>query len=342
MSIHIQQSNQLKVIAILMMLFLHLFNTLDYTGLYEPMLFVGDTPLVYYLSLFCDACVPIFAFVSGYGLYFKYLQNKHGYNRGNKLRLKKLYIHYWVVLLLFAVFLGALVGKEGYPGSWLRFFENFSGLNPSYNGAWWFFTTYVFFVLTSAFWFKVLDTLNPYFLVFILLLLYALAFYFRVYKASLFHNALGNWMQVQLALYFCTLFQFMLGAFALKYSWNSRVSACTQSLPYKSIIMGGGIVLLIVFHAIVPNFVVAPFTGLCFIFLFLQLNLGSVCRRILHFFVPHATTMWLVHMFFYMIYFKDFVYSFHYVPLIYLVVVFLCVVSSLIVNYFNDKIQMKL
>ena len=54
MPITLQKSNQLKSIAILMMLFLHLFNR-DYTGLFQPLLFVGNQPLSYYISLFCDA-----------------------------------------------------------------------------------------------------------------------------------------------------------------------------------------------------------------------------------------------------------------------------------------------
>ena len=93
MPITIQKSNQLKVIAILMMLGLHLFNR-DYKGLFMPLVFIGEQPLTYYISLFCDACVPIFAFVSGYGLYYKYIQTKTEFRKGNYVRLKKLYINY--------------------------------------------------------------------------------------------------------------------------------------------------------------------------------------------------------------------------------------------------------
>lgn len=78
MGILIQKSNQLKSIAILMMLSLHLFNR-DYNGLFEPLIFVGEMPLSYYISLFSDACVPIFAFVSGYGLYNSYKNSPSSY-----------------------------------------------------------------------------------------------------------------------------------------------------------------------------------------------------------------------------------------------------------------------
>jgi len=71
MKITLRQTSHLKAIAILMMLGLHLFNR-DYSGLFQPLIFVGKEPLSYYISLFCDACVPIFAFVSGYGLYYSY------------------------------------------------------------------------------------------------------------------------------------------------------------------------------------------------------------------------------------------------------------------------------
>ena len=89
MEITLQKSNQLKAIAILMMLCLHLFNR-DHNGLFEPLYFVWSKPLSFYVSLFCDACIPVFCFVSGYGLYFNYLKNSIVYNRGNLVQIKKM------------------------------------------------------------------------------------------------------------------------------------------------------------------------------------------------------------------------------------------------------------
>ena len=107
----IQKSNQLKAIAVLMMLFLHLFNR-DHKEIFTPLIFIGERPLSYYLSLFCDACVPIFAFVSGYGLYYQYNQNPKSYNKKKSIRLKKLFLNYWIILLLFPVALGILIGSQ--------------------------------------------------------------------------------------------------------------------------------------------------------------------------------------------------------------------------------------
>lgn len=61
-----------KGIAILFMLLLHLFCTKNYNGLFQPIIMIGETPLIYYLALFGDCCVAIYCFCSGYGLMYSY------------------------------------------------------------------------------------------------------------------------------------------------------------------------------------------------------------------------------------------------------------------------------
>jgi hypothetical protein len=339
--ITLQKSNQLKSIAILMMLCLHLFNR-DYRGLFQPLIVIGSQPLSYYISLFCDACVPIFAFVSGYGLYFKYVQNPEVYAKANSTRLKKLYINYWIILLLFAVVLGAILGTPGYPGSFLKVLLNLTAVHPSYNGAWWFLTIYILFVLSSGFWFRLLDQLNPYFFITVLLLVYGIAFYFRIYKVAIFENQILQWVHQQSALFFCTLAQFMLGAFALKFQWHSKISQLFNRIRFKNSVALSMIVLLFVFHGFVPNFIVAPFTGLGFIFMFLQLDLPFFFNKLLDFFTPHATNIWLIHMFFYMIFFTDFIYSPKYVLPIFFLLLGCCILSSLVVNRINKWVVNKI
>ena len=337
MQITLQKSNQLKSIAILMMLFLHLFNR-DYHGLFEPLVFIGSSPLSYYISLFCDACVPIFAFVSGYGLYFKYVQNSKTYGVANSIRLKKLFINYWIILLLFAVILGVILGTPGYPGSFLKLLLNLIAVNPSYNGAWWFLTIYILFVMSSAFWFRLLDQLNPYFFITVLLLVYGIAFYFRVYKVAIFENEILQWLHQRSALFFCTLVQFMVGAFALKFEWHNKISVLFNQIKFKNSLVLSMIGLLIVFHGLIPNFIVAPFTALGFLFLFLELELPVFFNKILDFFTPHATNIWLIHMFFYIIFFADFIYSPKYVLPIFLLLVGCSILSSIVVNTISKLI----
>ena len=62
-----EQTTILKGVAILMMLFLHLFNGSNLTEVCEPLLFIGNTPLVHIISKACNP-VGIFLMLSGYGL----------------------------------------------------------------------------------------------------------------------------------------------------------------------------------------------------------------------------------------------------------------------------------
>lgn len=338
MPITLQKSNQLKSIAILMMLCLHLFNQ-DYKGLFKPLVFIGQQPLSYYISLFSDACVPIFAFVSGYGLYASFSNNSNNYLKKNILRTKKLYIRYWIILLLFVVILGYLVGTEGYPGSWRKFFLNFTGIMPSYNGAWWYFTIYILFIFTSRFWFRLLEKANPYWYLGLLFLIYLVAFYLRIYKPVISEHPILHWLHTQGALYFCTLFQFMVGAFALKYHWHQKVSFLFKKVKHNNFTAIIGIVLLIIIHGVVPNFIVVPFTALGFIFFFLQLRLSKSMNKGLDYFNPHSTNLWLIHMFFYLIYFKEIIYAPQYPVLIFAWLVLWCLIASYLVNYLYTKLE---
>ena len=341
MNVTLQKSNQLKSIAILMMLCLHLFNQ-DHTGLFTPLVFIGQQPLSYYISLFCDACVPIFAFVSGYGLYASYSNDSSVYLKKNFLRTKKLYIRYWIILLLFVVLLGWLLNKDGYPGTWEKFVLTFTGVQTYYNGAWWYFTIYILFIFSSAFYFRLLEKIDPYLYLGLLFLVYVVAFYFRIYRPEIFSNPFLQWMHSEGALYFCTLFQFMLGAFALKYNWHQRVSVLFEKIKYQNAVAVFGVVILIVLHGLVPNFIVAPFTALGFIFLFLQIRLGKRIDRGLDFFNPHSTNLWLIHMFFYLIYFKNIIYAPQYDVLIFVWLVIWCLVASYLVNFIYSKLEKRL
>lgn len=334
MEITIKQSNHLKSIAILMMLCLHLFNTLNYENLFTPIIFIGSTPIIYYISLFSDACVPIFAFVSGFGLYYKYQSDKNNYNlKVNLKKLYSLYKNYWIILFIFVLGIGSVLQPQEYPGSLLKFLMAFTGLTASdYNGAAWFFTIYVLFFIFSKPIFQTLDRF-PKFSFSAVLVLYFIGFYFRVYNVSNHDTAVFNWLHINLALFSTTLFQFLLGSYSLKYKWKPYVSRIFEKVPFNSLFALIGIVLLMVAHAYVPNFIVAPLTGLGFILLFTQINLSGYFERVLDFLTPHATNLWLTHMFFYLIFFRDFIYSPKYVIPIFLLLLACCIATSYLINF---------
>ena len=86
MEISKNDMKMLKGVAILFMLLLHLFCRKKVGDLYETYPLINDVPLIYYLALFGDACVPIFCFASGYGLFVSFQNGKIDHSKnGNRI-----------------------------------------------------------------------------------------------------------------------------------------------------------------------------------------------------------------------------------------------------------------
>lgn len=96
---------------------------------------------------------------------------------------------------------------------------------------------------------------------------------------------------------------------------------------------------MIVAHGIVQTLFVAVFTGIVFICVFNLMEKPKWINRLLDYLGNHSTNMWLIHMFFYMIYFKDLVYGVKYSFLIFPWLIILCLISSYIVNFMHKHIM---
>ena len=139
MDITKEDSKMLKGVAILSMLMLHLFcrkTNLPYT----PLLWIGDTPLIYYFALFGDICVAVYCFISGYAHYLPGNGAKKRYTH-----LLRFMIGFWTIAVLFSL-IGLLAGNAVIPGSAKEFLLNCLTIRNSYNGAWWYANTYILLV----------------------------------------------------------------------------------------------------------------------------------------------------------------------------------------------------
>lgn len=329
--------NQIKMtkgIAILFMLLLHLFCTRSYEGLYTPLVFIGDTPLVYYLALFGDCCVAIYCFCSGYGLLISYKNNKENYIKNNLMRIFKLYINLWIILLIFVVILGPLMGQgENYPGTLKQFILTFTALDPAYNGAWWFFTTYIILVLLSPIINRMVVKYNNIVVIFISFIFYVVAYIQRIKGVIVLNNNILNWFIRQIALFGTSQLPFIIGAvFAYKKIYSKLNNICNK-IRYKNMLGIAIIILMIVAHGIVQTLFVAVFTGIVFICVFNLIDKPKWVNRLFNYLGDHSTNIWLIHMFFYMIYFKDLVYGLKYSFLIFPWLVTLCLLCSYLVNF---------
>lgn len=201
-----------KGVAILFMLLLHLFCTKSYEDLYIPLIFIGGIPLVYYLVLFGGCCVAIYCFCSGYGLFISYKNNKENYFKNNLMRIFKLYINFWIILLIFLVILGPIMGQgESYPGTLKKFILTFTALDPAYNGAWWFFTTYIILALLSSIINKIVIKYNNIAIIAISFIFYVVAYIQRIKGIIVFDNEVLNWFIRHIALFGTSQLPFIIG-----------------------------------------------------------------------------------------------------------------------------------
>ncbi len=139
-----QQSAVLQGVAILMMVYHHLFS---YAETYDSLLPFITVDAVRKIAWFCKICVGIFAFVSGYGMY--YVMNGHrsefffkGLRREYRcvlVRILRLYGKLWLVLLIFKGIDFLILGQAFLPA---ELPGNLTALDPTYNGAWWYVEQY--------------------------------------------------------------------------------------------------------------------------------------------------------------------------------------------------------
>ncbi|MBC5624036.1 acyltransferase family protein [Clostridium sp. NSJ-49] len=345
------QIKNTKGIAILFMLLLHLFCTKAYEGIYTPLIFIASTPLVYYLALFGDCCVAIYCFCSGYGLFISYENNNYNYFKNNLFRIFKIYINYWIVLFIFVVVLGPILGQANkYPGDLKTFVLTLTAISPAYNGSWWFVTTYIILVLVSHMINKIVLKNNSYLIIIMSFLFYILAYIQRIKGVIIFDNVFLNWIIRQLALFGTSQFPFIIGAIFANKKIYSKLYNLVKKIRYKNLLGIMLIVLTIIAHGIVQTLFVAVFTGVAFICIFNLIDKPRWMNKLLDYLSNHSTNMWLTHMFFYMIYFKELVFAPKYSFLIFPWLLIMCLASSYLINsiykpiivLLNSKIELKM
>jgi len=73
-----ERSIELKGVAIVMMIFLHLFNQMGNVGLCECVFYVGDVPFVHWLTGAANSVVAVYLILGGYGHYYTVNKSKRG------------------------------------------------------------------------------------------------------------------------------------------------------------------------------------------------------------------------------------------------------------------------
>lgn len=326
-----EQTNILKGIAILMMLFLHLFNGSNLTDVCEPLLFIGSTPLVHIISKACNP-VGIFLMLSGYGLSYTYFRGKLSFN-GQEHRLLKLYIHYWIILLIF-VSIGSFVRPEKYPGSLSDIIMNFTSISNSYNSETWFLFPYALLSLTSVWIFKFIDKLGCVKSIIITWILYMISCYITSRYIAV-NKAYTEWY-TYIITYFNVLFSFVIGAV-----FHRQVEKGKGSIPFlhsHKLTTFAILMTLIVINFFTSSAATSYLFEFSYIFLLLHLSFNGVAKRFLMAMGKQSMVMWLTHSFFCYHIFHDFIYGFKYPLVIYIVLIVISYVVSLPISYLSKAV----
>ncbi len=151
----------IKGVAIVLMLMHHLFLFDDciYHGGVKTIFPMINHSLPHFFGRFGKICVSLYFFLGGYGLY--------EISKNKKIdilsRIKKLYIEYWKVFLIFVpigfIFFSKqpiyteaeYISKIFSNFNLEELIKNFIGVSSSYNGVWWFFKSYIIALMTFPF-----------------------------------------------------------------------------------------------------------------------------------------------------------------------------------------------
>lgn len=334
-----QKSIQLKGIAILMMLWYHLFYSEEVAEICTPLFWIGNEPVAHMIA---RACYPVtfFLILSGYGLSFLFQQGNLNLKNQFK-RILRLYIHYWVVLLIF-VTIGNFINPERYIIDYVHLATNITGLDCTYNGETWFLLPYaIICFLAVGFmpwlfridnWCKMLLFVGGYAFCF-----GAMKFFLARYIESFDSNFIFP-IILQFANTIFNFFYFSLGVLLFRLINERHLFTVLHPITTNRIAV---ILLLLIIIAVKTQFKVTLADGIyafLFIILFLQLPVTRLIAKILENIGHHSMPMWMTHTFFAVYLFPDFIYGFRYPILIFLVLVVVSYLASIPILWVSKHI----
>lgn len=319
-----QETLILKGVAILFMVFGHLFYRDDLISLCQCLVWIGDKPLA---QLLCRVTGPIFFFLffSGYGLYYK----RTGIDKNRYRRVLKLLESYWIILTLFLI-VGHLMHPTRYPGGIVVILQNYTGYHTTYNQECWFLLPFAILSLCSRFVLRIFDFLKSFYVLSLLFIVnFLTSFIISRYGSSMLFDTMYLY-QPFLVIHF--LFPFCMGAASAKEGWIDKArSYFSVHQTLTALVLGCAIFIRDCFDTSIIQ------TEFVFVFvvLFLSMKRAQFIDKALSLLGDYSMYIWMIHTWFCYYLFKDFIYSFKYPMLIF----FTTMILSLVVAWGVKSIQ---
>ena len=173
-------------------------------------------------------------------------------------------------------------------------------------------------------------------------IIYNISYIQRIKTPILFGEYSIDLIIRQLALLGTSQFPFIIGAVFAYKKLYSKIYDYFKERKFKNIECIIIILLMIIAHGFIQTLYVAVFTGIIFICTFNLMSNPKWLNNLLNYLGNHSTNLWLTHMFFYMIYFKNIVYGAKYSILIFIWLIVLCLITSYLIKYIKNFIQSRL
>lgn len=225
------------------------------------------------------------------------------------------------------------------PGSFKKFILNGLTLENSYNGAWWYMFTYAILVLISPILLKWVKRSHPIVVLSIGFAIYCLAYYVR------FKLGYSNWLLGKFGPFGMTLFEYLLGALALKYQVFTYIYKIREKIPKAARWLVAAILMLGMLYGrtkVIPSLFVAPVTGFAVMTLFHFWDKPQFVKKAFLLAGGHSTNIWLTHMFFYSVMFKNLVYVAKYPLLIFAFMLAVTIPLSMLLQLVERPVQKRI
>lgn len=322
----LKDTNTVKGIAILMLLWHHLFFNLNIEFI------KGTNTLTGMVAYYGKICVAIFIVLSGYGLTESYKRNPLKPVEFYKKNLKKLYLNYWLIWLVFVpigiLFFGRTLTAVYGDHVLSKLLINITGFQrvfgfEGYNATWWFMSLilglYIIYPLIIK---HIRNNLNLSLLIafFIMLLpsikIFGMEFIF-VY---------GSWV-----------FPFVLGIYMSEKKVFEKVKESTSKM--KLPILLTLLIFLCLFRRfgrVVADVRIDGFIAIVIILIvYLYISKLKYLSSFLEYIGKKSFDIFLFHTFIYYYYFSDFIYSFSNHIIIFIVLLAIC----LIIAYLLERLK---
>lgn len=327
-----EKSIVIKVIAVMMMVALHVFNfpsrIFPYT--YIGLGYINGNPIEQYLAQAFSIVVNIFLFVTGYGLYIKRVSN---YKEVFKYIIR-LYLKYWSIFLIF-IPLGYFM--EIYKFNIKEFLLNFLSLNTTYNLEWWFLKQYIIYLITYPLIKKYIKKFPSIVLGISIVVTLAGMFLTLCLQKKIINYS--YFLDIIIIPTLATSYSFISGIYIAKQGLFNRLNKIVNKFKInKKLFFIILLFLLIIIERLayikhILNFILVPL----FIFSLSGLNLEQ--SRFILKLGNYTTGIWLIHSFFCYYYFKNIVFFPKYSILVFIWIMFLSIISTIIIEKIEKKLM---